>query len=126
MTTDFNRDKPIYAQLVERISGEIIRNELRLGQKMPSVREYALQVGVNVNTVQRVYKELELKRLTETKRGQGTFITSDVSILKELRQEMKEIIIKQFFHNVQAFGFTENEIMEEIIRIGGTHDDTSR
>lgn len=126
MTADFNRDKPIYAQLVDRISGEIIRNELRLGQKMPSVREYALEVGVNVNTIQRVYKELELQKLTVTKRGQGTFITSDESILDVLRQEMKEKIIKQFFHNVQSFGFTQNEIIDEINRIGGNQDDTSR
>lgn len=126
MTADFNRDKPIYAQLVERISGEIIRNELRLGQKMPSVREYALDVGVNVNTIQRVYKELESQRLTVTKRGQGTFITSDESILNSLRQEMKERIIKQFFHNVQAFGFTQSEIINEINRIGGSQDDTCR
>lgn len=114
MTIDFNREKPIYAQLVDRICGEIIRNELRLGSRMPSVREYALEAGVNVNTIQRVYKELESLHLTETKRGQGTFITSNEETIIQLKKMMKDKIIEQFFHNVQEFGFSKEEIIREI------------
>lgn len=123
MTTDFNREKPIYAQLVDRICGEIIRNELRLGSRMPSVREYALEAGVNVNTIQRVYKELELLNLTETKRGQGTFITSNEQTIIQLKELMKDKIIEQFFHNVQEFGFSKEEIIREIIALGGASHD---
>lgn len=123
MTIDFNRDTPIYAQLVERICGQIIRNEIRIGAKLPSVREYALEVGVNVNTIQRVYKELEQLELTETRRGQGTFITSDEKIIIELRQTVKTKLIAQFFEKVHDFGFSEEEIMEEINRCGGSVND---
>lgn len=119
MTIDFNREKPIYAQLVDRICGEIIRNELRLGSRMPSVREYALEAGVNVNTIQRVYKELESLHLTETKRGQGTFITSNEETIIQLKKMMKDKIIEQFFHNVQEFGFSKEEIIREITTLEG-------
>lgn len=69
MSIDFSTDKPIYQQLIERITGDIIRGILGPGEKLPSVREYAVQVGVNANTMQRVFKELERMEVTETKRG---------------------------------------------------------
>ncbi|MBQ0139810.1 MAG: GntR family transcriptional regulator [Kurthia sp.] len=119
MTIDFNRDTPIYTQLVERICSEIIRNERRLGAKMPSVREYALEVGVNVNTIQRVYKELEHLQLTETRRGQGTFITANEQVIIDMRQQVKSKLIAQFFEKIDDFGFTKEEIMTEINRFDG-------
>lgn len=123
MNNGFNREKPIYAQLVERICSDIIKNRLTPGMKMLSVREYALEVGVNVNTVQRVYKELEQMRLTETKRGQGTFITTDEARIQLLRQETRRRIVEQFFHNMNEFGFTKEEVLAEIKRLGAdTHD----
>lgn len=118
MTVDFSRDKPIYTQLVEKICGDIIRGNRRLGDKMPSVREYALEVGVNVNTVQKVYKELEQMELTETKRGQGTYITNDRNKVDHLREQMKEKIVEQFFHSIEEFGFTKKEIMEQLQKQG--------
>lgn len=123
MNNEFNREKPIYAQLVERICSDIIKNRLAPGMKMLSVREYALEVGVNVNTVQRVYKELEQMRLTETKRGQGTFITTDEARIQLLREETRRRIIEQFFHNMNEFGFTKEEVLAEIKRLGDdAHD----
>ncbi|WP_107841548.1 GntR family transcriptional regulator [Metasolibacillus meyeri] len=110
--TDFTRDKPIYSQLVDRICGEMIKGHLQLGDKLPSVREYAVQSGVNVNTVQRVYKELELMQLTETKRGQGTFITSDEGRLLELRDSMKEQLAESFLASIASFGFTKEEMLQ--------------
>ncbi|WP_102692470.1 GntR family transcriptional regulator [Rummeliibacillus pycnus] len=119
MTIDFLRDKPIYTQLVEKICGDIIRGNRQLGEKMPSVREYAVEVGVNVNTVQRVYKELEQMKLTETKRGQGTYITNDEAVILTLREQMKEKIVEQFFYSIEEYGFTKQEIIEQLQKQGG-------
>ncbi|WP_107942682.1 MULTISPECIES: GntR family transcriptional regulator [Metasolibacillus] len=118
MMTDFTRDKPIYSQLVDRICGDIIKEHLRLGDKLPSVREYAVQSGVNVNTVQRVYKELELMQLTETKRGQGTFITSNEQRLLELRDSMKEQLAESFLASIASFGFSKEEMLQLLQRKG--------
>ena len=111
MTQDFTRDKPIYSQLVDIICGDILKGNLQPGDKMQSVREYSLEVGVNVNTVQRVYRELESMRLTETKRGQGTFITTDEGRIQHLREDMKVELVNQFLQSIAAFGFSREEIV---------------
>jgi DNA-binding transcriptional regulator YhcF (GntR family) len=111
MGIDFLPDKPIYQQLIERISGDIIRGALKPGGKLPSVREYAVKAGVNANTVQRVYRELELLGITETKRGQGTFVTEDEERLAALRTTMKEDLVSSFIRNAGALGFNRAEML---------------
>lgn len=119
MSIDFLPDKPIYQQLIERISGDIIRGVLKPGAKLPSVREYAVKAGVNANTVQRVYRELDLMDISETKRGQGTFVTENETRLDELRAAMQENLIASFIHNAEALGFTKEEMIVSLQRHGG-------
>lgn len=116
MTQNFTRDKPIYSQLVDIICGDILKGNLQPGDKMLSVREYSLEVGVNVNTVQRVYKELEMMGLTDTKRGQGTFITTEEGRIQHLREDMKVELVTQFIQSIAAFGFSKEEIIQILQR----------
>ena len=118
MTQDFLKDKPIYLQLVERICGDVLKGNLNLGDKLPSVREYAIETGVNVNTVQRVYKELETLELTETKRGQGTFMTTNEQRINQLREDMKEQVATQFITAIQSLGFSTEEMLEVLKKKG--------
>ena len=118
MTQDFLKDKPIYLQLVERICGDVLKGNLKPGDKLPSVREYAIETGVNVNTVQRVYKELETLELTETKRGQGTFMTTNEQRINQLREDMKEQVAKQFITAIQSLGFSTEEMLEVLKKKG--------
>lgn len=111
MGIDFLPDKPIYQQLIERITGDIIRGRLKPGEKLLSVREYAIEVGVNANTMQRVYKELEQMEVTETKRGQGSFVTEDIRKISALRDEMKAQLAQSFIQNVEALGFSTSEMV---------------
>jgi GntR family transcriptional regulator len=119
MTMDFAKDRPIYLQLVESICGDVIKGRLKPGDKLPSVREYAIETGVNVNTIQRVYKELETMALTETRRGQGTFITVDQVVINDVRQKMKEQVAMQFISSIESFGFSVDEIIEILKQKGG-------
>jgi len=118
MSIDFSADKPIYQQLIDRITGEIIKGHVKPGDKLPSVREYAVEVGVNANTMQRVYRELETMGITETKRGQGTFVTEDHVRLEQLRDEMKEGLVQSFLSNIESLGFTKKEIIDHIQKRG--------
>lgn len=111
MGIDFLPDKPIYQQLIERITGDIIRGKLEPGEKLPSVREFAVQVGVNANTMQRVFKELEQMEITETRRGQGSFVTENIDRIAEIRQKMKEDLTTSFLQSVEALGFTADEMI---------------
>ncbi|MGN7476222.1 GntR family transcriptional regulator [Solibacillus silvestris] len=119
MTMDFAKDRPIYLQLVEMVCGDVIKGKLKPGDKLSSVREFAIDTGVNVNTIQRVYKELEMMNLTETKRGQGTFITTDTAIIHDVREQMKEQVAAHFISSIQSFGFTLDEIIEVLKKNGG-------
>ena len=122
MGIEFLPDKPIYQQLIERVTGDIIRGTLKPGEKLLSVRDYAIEAGVNANTMQRVYKELEQMEITETKRGQGSFVTEDVKKIFELRDEMKYQLAQSFIQNVEALGFSTSE-MVDYLQKWGKHDD---
>ncbi|TCP30578.1 GntR family transcriptional regulator [Scopulibacillus darangshiensis] len=107
----FNTSTPIYIQLGDRINHQIIRGELLPGDKLPSVREMAVQAGVNPNTVQRTYRELERMEIVESRRGQGTFVTENEDILVKLREQLKEMHISHFVGDMKMMGYTENEMI---------------
>ncbi|WP_413380332.1 GntR family transcriptional regulator [Alkalihalobacillus sp. 1P02AB] len=111
MSDTFHSSKPIYSQLVERIKKEIVRNDLKPGDKLPSVREMALQSGVNPNTVQRTYRELESEKIAESKRGQGTYVTENQVVLEEMRQRLKKEEISQFVSSMYEMGYQKEEIL---------------
>lgn len=120
--SDFNANQPIYLQLMNRICSEIVSGKRKVGEKLPSVRGYAIEVGVNVNTVQRVYRELEHIGITETRRGQGTFITKDETRLAAMREKMKQEIVEAFIHNMCEMGYSKEEIISSIKKGVENHD----
>lgn len=110
MKDTFHSAQPIYYQLAERIHRQILRGELKPGDKLPSVREMGIQSNVNPNTVQRTYRELEGMKIVYTKRGQGTFVTEDQDILNQMRERLKQKEISQFVHGMHEMGYTDEEI----------------
>ena len=110
MSDLFHSAEPIYLQLAERIKRQIIRGELHLGEKLPSVRDMGLKVNVNPNTVQRTYRELERLKIVESKRGQGTFVTDDEHTLQTIREQMKETKISHFVQGMREMGYANDEI----------------
>ncbi|WP_100405774.1 GntR family transcriptional regulator [Bacillus solitudinis] len=110
MTDTFHSSQPIYTQLAERIKRQILRGELKPGDKLPSVREMGIQVSVNPNTVQRTYRELEGMGIVETRRGQGTFVTEEQEVLQQMREELKQEEISQFVKGMHEMGYSDQEI----------------
>lgn len=111
MVEEFNASNPIYLQLADRIYRKIIRKELKAGEKLPSVRDMALNSGVNPNTVQRTYGELERMGIVETRRGQGTFVTENEDALVKLRENLKSEQILKFIQNMESMGYTSVEMI---------------
>jgi len=107
----FDNSKPIYMQIIDKINQQIIRGEIMSGHKLPSVREMAVQMGVNPNTIQRTYSELERMEIVETRRGQGTFVTENTSLIEELKLRLQMDIIEAFVLNMKELGFTEEEML---------------
>lgn len=118
MGIDFDENKPIYQQLMNRISGEIVRGERKTGGKLSSVRDYALEVGVNVNTIQRVYRELERQDIVKTKRGQGTFVTENQELLAALREKMKGEVVRHFIKDMKEMGYCVEEMINSVEKEG--------
>lgn len=114
MSQPFNNNQPIYAQIVQRLCRQVVRGELKAGEKLPSVREMAVRTGVNPNTIQRVYGELERQEVAETRRGLGTFITENEPRLRHLREELKSEQIGSFIADMKEMGFGPEEIVEGV------------
>jgi GntR family transcriptional regulator len=114
MAEDFSSAQPIYLQLVQRLCGQIVRGRYSPGERLPSIRDLAIEVGVNPNTVQRVYSELERITVAETRRGQGTFVTSDAGRLRRLREDLKASHVTAFLHDMREMGFTADEVLREL------------
>lgn len=108
---DFNASKPIYLQLGDRINRLIVSGELRAGEKLPSVRDMAVEYSVNPNTIQRTYSELEREGIVETRRGQGTFVTEQEERLVQLRDHLKQEQILSFVQVMQEMGYSAKEIV---------------
>ncbi|MBM7713090.1 GntR family transcriptional regulator [Siminovitchia sp. FSL H7-0308] len=111
MSKEFEASKPIYIQITEKIFQRIIRGEINPGEKLPSVRDMAVQSGVNPNTIQRSYAEMERMGIVETRRGQGTFVIEKESIVDELKQSMQTEIIGQFVKSMKELGYTNQQMV---------------
>ncbi|MCY9448646.1 GntR family transcriptional regulator, partial [Bacillus haynesii] len=81
MANEFSASKPIYRQIAEQLFKKMIRGEIKPGEKLPSVRELAVQTQVNPNTIQRTYNEMERMGVVETRRGQGTFVVEHTEVI---------------------------------------------
>lgn len=114
MPWDLDNDRPIYLQLMERIRQDIVAGIYNPGDKLPSVRDLALDAAVNPNTMQKALSELERNGLVYSKRTSGRYITEDETMLKQLKAELAVSHIRQFFEQMKQLGFDEEEILSLI------------
>ena len=114
MPWDLDNDRPIYLQLMEKIRQDIVAGFYNPGDKLPSVRELALNAAVNPNTMQKALSELERNGLVYSKRTSGRYITEDETMLKQLKSELAVSHIQQFFEQMKQLGFEKNEILSFI------------
>ena len=114
MPWDLDNNRPIYLQLMEKIQQDIISGVYHAGDRLPSVRELALEASVNPNTMQKALSELERNGLVHTQRTSGRFITEDKTMLKQLKTELAAIHIQDFLNTMKQLGFPPEEILELI------------
>lgn len=111
---EFNNKEPIYLQIVELIKKAVASGELGAGEKLPSVREMSAMIGVNPNTLQRSYAELERLGITYTKRGMGSFINESDGQIDQLKQELATELVKKFLNDLKAAGISKQEAIKMI------------
>ena len=114
MAWTLNADRPIYAQLVEKIQRDIVSGVYKAGDKIPPVRELAAEAAVNPNTMQKALAELERIGLLYTQRTSGRFVTEDGEMINKLKNEMASEQIKVFLENMKQLGYDTEETISII------------
>ena len=119
MKFEFDNNAPIYLQLVEQLKIHIISGIFKSGDRLPSVRDLALQIKVNPNTVQKALFELEEMKLIYTERTNGKFITEDEDLIAKYKDEYACELSKKYLYNMQKIGFNQSETIKYLKEIGG-------
>ena len=104
MEWTFRPDVPIYTQLVGRLTQQIVSGAIAPGEKMPSVRELAMDAGVNPNTVQRALAELERTGLVYSQRTSGRFVTEDAARIACERETLARQTAREFLAEMAQLG----------------------
>jgi len=109
---EFDDNIPIYQQIVDQFKLQIVSGRLQCGERVPSVRELALEMGVSTNTLQKALAVLEQEKLFFTERTSGRFVTNDTGIINALKEEMLDKELARFLEAAKAMGYTGDEIQQ--------------
>lgn len=104
------------SKLPNSFSKEWYAKRSSLGEKLPSVRELAVETQVNPNTIQRTYNEMERMGIVETRRGQGTFVVEKSEVIDDLKREMQAEVIGQFVLSMEELGLSKQDMLSELDR----------
>ena len=110
MTWNLNKDKPICPQLTEHLAVQIARGEFAPEQKLMSVREVAVAAGVNPNTVQKAFEQLEAKGIIYSVRGSGWFVCADVQPAIDETQRVVNEKVDSFLAEMDGLGYSAAEV----------------
>ena len=115
---DLRSGVPVYRQIIDQVLGAIAAGSLRPGDQLPTVRQLAVDLTVNPNTVVRAYRELEIRGVLATQQGTGTFIADQKVKPDEVeRQRRLNQLIGEFVARAGAGGFTVKEVMDRMAEL---------
>lgn len=112
MVWKFNDEQPIYQQIISQIKERIVAGEWKAGDKLKSVRELALEAGVNPNTMQKALAELEREGLVYSQRTAGRFVSDNKEKTDRLQEKMTMECIKTFVAQMEKMGYKKEQIIE--------------
>jgi GntR family transcriptional regulator len=111
---------PFYRQIIDQIRYGIVAGKLKVGDQLPTVRALAVELKVNLNTVSKAYRELEIQNVLETQQGTGTFIGSvKLEISDEERQKKLRDISTEFLNIAASYGLSSEDLIRELEKMKG-------
>jgi GntR family transcriptional regulator len=125
MGYEFDNERPIYIQLVEMIRIDIVSGKLKKGQRLPSVRELALTMKVNPNTMQKSLSQLEEEKLIFTERTNGKFVTDNEKLIDKAKNQFAKEIVNNYLKSMENIGIN-NELAIKYLRELGGEDGISK
>jgi GntR family transcriptional regulator len=112
---DLHSGVPVYRQIIDQVSGGIAAGALAGGDQLPTVRQLAVDLSINPNTVIRAYRELEIRGVLETQQGTGTFISHRKAPRDDAgRQRRLSQLAGEFAARAGSEGFTVEELIEQL------------
>jgi len=106
---------PFYRQIIDQIKYGIVSGRLKIGEQLPTVRALAVELKINLNTVSKAYKELEIQNVLETQQGTGTFVNKvDINLPEKERVKKLKDICNEFSTVAFSYGFSINDIIVEL------------
>ena len=115
---------PFYRQIIDQIRYGIAAGKLKVGDQLPTVRALAVELKINLNTISKAYRELEIKNILETQQGSGTFIAPVKVDISDDEKEKKLTGICNEFQSIAAvYGFNLEDLIKELQqRQGADHE----
>ena len=116
---DFTDHKPIYLQMADRLMDDIAADIYISEARIPSVREYAMKLGVNTNTAMKAYDELSRMNIIYNKRGLGYFVTYGAKdeIIRQRKQEFFDVTLRQLYHEMSLLNLSVEEVAAELDKL---------
>jgi len=106
---------PFYRQIIDQIRYGVSAGKLKIGEQLPTVRALAVELKVNLNTVSKAYRELEIQNVLETQQGTGTFVGNiEIQIPDEERKKKLTSICSEYFSIASSYGFSLDEMIQEL------------
>lgn len=121
MEWKLNGDRPIYLQLCEQITLRLVSGAWPPGGRLPSVRELALDAGVNPNTMQRALAQLENEGLVVTNRTAGRTVTDNAAVLDQVRQTLANEKMEEYLTGMATLGYTAEQAIALLQGKGNNH-----
>jgi GntR family transcriptional regulator len=112
---DAHSGVPVYRQLIDQVLGAVATGALRTGDQLPTVRQVAVDLAINPNTVMRAYREMEIRGILDTQQGAGTFIAEQKTAApKEERERQLAQLVGEFISRAGLLGLTLEELMQAL------------
>jgi GntR family transcriptional regulator len=108
---------PLYRQIIEQVEFAIARGALKPGDQLPTVRQLAVSLAINPNTVIRAYREMEIKGVLDTQQGSGTFVRDHQPELDALERSRKlNQIVTELMARASRYGFSLDEVIDGLLQ----------
>src|ERR1044071_10018690 len=112
---DLHSGVPVYRQIIDQVMGGVAAGALAGGDQLPTVRQVAVDLSINPNTVVRAYRELEIRGVLETQQGTGTFVSYQKVKRDDVeRQRQLDQLVSEFVSRAGSAGFTIEDLQEQL------------
>ena len=113
LSIDTKSGVPFYRQIIEQIKFGVARGELKSGDRLPTVRQLAVDLSINPNTVIRAYRELEIEGVLDTQQGSGTFVGRHKPEVDRLeKKRMVDQILTDLLARASSYGLSIDDVLE--------------